>query len=89
MSPSGTLTPTPPSPTHQVFSPSVDTELTSMLQQVVDQGTGTSAAVPGYTVAGKTGTAQIPTPGQDSYVDRRLHGVVRGLRTRPSTRRSP
>jgi cell division protein FtsI (penicillin-binding protein 3) len=69
VSPSGALTPTAPSPTHQVFSPSVDTELTSMLEQVVDSGTGTSAAVPGYTVAGKTGTAQIPTTGQDSYVE--------------------
>ena len=68
VSPSGTLTKTAPSATHTVFSPSVDAELTSMLEQVVNQGTGTSAAVPGYTVAGKTGTAQIPTPGHDSYV---------------------
>jgi cell division protein FtsI (penicillin-binding protein 3) len=69
VSPSGVLTPTPASPTHEVFSPPVDSELTSMLEQVVDSGTGTSAAVPGYTVAGKTGTAQIPTTGQDSYVE--------------------
>ena len=69
VSPAGTLTPTAPSATHQVFSSSVDAELTSMLEQVVDTGTGTSAAVPGYTVAGKTGTAQIPTTGQDSYVE--------------------
>jgi cell division protein FtsI (penicillin-binding protein 3) len=69
VSPSGALTPTAPSPTHQVFSPPVDTELTSMLEQVVNSGTGTGAAVPGYTVAGKTGTAQIPTTGQDSYVE--------------------
>jgi cell division protein FtsI (penicillin-binding protein 3) len=68
VSPSGTLTPAPPSTTHQVISPAIDTELTSMLQQVVAVGTGTSATVPGYTVAGKTGTAQIPTQGKDSYV---------------------
>ena len=68
VSPSGALTKTAASATHQVFSPSVDAELSTMLQQVVNQGTGTSAAVPGYTVAGKTGTAQIPTAGHDSYV---------------------
>ena len=68
VSPSGTLTKTAPSATHTAISPSVDSELTSMLEQVVNTGTGTSAAVPGYTVAGKTGTAQIPTQGHDSYV---------------------
>jgi cell division protein FtsI (penicillin-binding protein 3) len=68
VSPSGSLTSSAPSASHRVFSASTDSELTSMLEQVVDVGTGTSAVVPGYTVAGKTGTAQIPTPGQDSYV---------------------
>ena len=68
VSPSGTLTKTAPSATHTAISPSVDSELTSMLEQVVNTGTGTSAAIPGYTVAGKTGTAQIPTQGHDSYV---------------------
>ena len=68
VSPSGGLTTTAPSATHRVFTPSVDSELSGMLQQVVNVGTGTSAAVPGYTVAGKTGTAQIPTTGHDSYV---------------------
>jgi cell division protein FtsI (penicillin-binding protein 3) len=56
-----------PSRTHRVFSSQVDAELTSMLEQVVSSGTGTSAVVPGYTVAGKTGTAQIPTTGKDAY----------------------
>jgi cell division protein FtsI (penicillin-binding protein 3) len=64
---SGGVKATAPSPTHRVFSPSVDSELTTMLEQVVSEGTGTSAVVPGYTVAGKTGTAQIPTTGKDAY----------------------
>jgi cell division protein FtsI (penicillin-binding protein 3) len=67
VSQAGNVTPTAASPTHRVISPSVDSELTSMLQQVVSAGTGTSAVVPGYTVAGKTGTAQIPTTGKDAY----------------------
>jgi len=68
VSPSGTVSPAAPSATHRVISPATDAELTSMLEQVVATGTGTSAVVPGYTVAGKTGTAQIPTVGKDSYV---------------------
>jgi cell division protein FtsI (penicillin-binding protein 3) len=35
--------------------------LTSMLVEVVDRG-ATEAQVPGYRIAGKTGTAQVPTP---------------------------
>jgi cell division protein FtsI (penicillin-binding protein 3) len=63
----GAVKRTAASPTHRVFSPSVDSELTTMLEQVVTTGTGTSAVIPGYTVAGKTGTAQIPTTGKDAY----------------------
>ncbi len=40
VSPSGTITQTAPSETHEVFSPSVDAELNSMLQQVVNAGRG-------------------------------------------------
>jgi cell division protein FtsI/penicillin-binding protein 2 len=41
----------------QVVSASTAQQVTSMLKQVVNVGTGTKAAIPGYPVAGKTGTA--------------------------------
>lgn len=44
----------------RVVSPHVAAQLMSMLRNVVAEGTGTLAAVPGYQVAGKTGTAAKP-----------------------------
>lgn len=41
----------------RIVSRTVSEQMLSMLRGVVLEGTGTEAAVPGYTVAGKTGTA--------------------------------
>ncbi len=45
---------------HRVVSAPVASQLLGMLQGVVSGGTGEEGAVPGYTVAGKTGTANKP-----------------------------
>jgi cell division protein FtsI (penicillin-binding protein 3) len=45
---------------HRLVSPQVASQLMLMLKDVVAEGTGTYAAIPGYEVAGKTGTAQKP-----------------------------
>jgi len=41
----------------------------AMLHQVVERGTGKRAQIKGYTVAGKTGTAQLPNIGARGYAD--------------------
>jgi len=42
---------------HRIVSREVSSQMLTMLRGVVIEGTGTEAAIPGYTVAGKTGTA--------------------------------
>jgi cell division protein FtsI (penicillin-binding protein 3) len=61
----GALKATPASVTRVALSPSVDATMIKMLEQVVLNGTGTNAIIPGYSVAGKTGTASMPYPGRD------------------------
>ncbi len=48
----------------RVVTPAINKELKKMLTGVVDEhgATGNAAAIPGYSVAGKTGTAQVPGP---------------------------
>jgi cell division protein FtsI (penicillin-binding protein 3) len=46
----------------RIVSRNVSDQMLSMLRGVVLEGTGTEAAIPGYTVAGKTGTAAKVDP---------------------------
>jgi cell division protein FtsI/penicillin-binding protein 2 len=69
----------------RVVSKWVASEIMAMLKNVVAEGTGTLAAVPGYQVAGKTGTAAKPDA-QGGYSDTRyvasFVGVVPASRPR-------
>ncbi|MGH7320283.1 MAG: penicillin-binding transpeptidase domain-containing protein [Candidatus Rokuibacteriota bacterium] len=53
---------TEPRAVRQVISRETAATLTAILTAVVDHGTGHRAAIEGYAVAGKTGTAQKPDP---------------------------
>ena len=49
-----------PSQYSQPISAETAEELTTAMEGVVSEGTGTNAAIPGVPVAGKTGTAETP-----------------------------
>jgi cell division protein FtsI/penicillin-binding protein 2 len=61
--PDGTVERTEPHEVRQVISPSSATTIGAMLVSVVEYGHGKKAGVPGYYIAGKTGTAQIARNG--------------------------
>jgi cell division protein FtsI/penicillin-binding protein 2 len=56
-------------PGHRMISKRTSSIVRKMLQSVVDEGTGYLAQIPGYTVAGKTGTAQKVDPETGLYGD--------------------
>lgn len=55
--------------TRRLVTPHVARELRGMLTGVVDYGTGTLAKIPGYTVAGKTGTTPKYDAKHGTYCD--------------------
>jgi len=59
--------PTPPSETRRVISERTAAALVPMLVEVVTRGTGELAAIDGYSVAGKTGTARKPAENVRGY----------------------
>jgi len=64
---------------HRVISAHVAREVRSMLQTAVAAGTGTKAQIPGYDVAGKTGTAEIPLPDGSGYAKNTYVGSFIGM----------
>ncbi len=67
--PDGRYTPAPAGEQSRVVTESTAKTLTEMLESVVtdEQGTGTKAQIPGYRVAGKTGTANRVDPKTGKY----------------------
>ena len=58
----------------EVISESVAAQTTAMMVEAVEKGEAKWTYVPGFKVAGKTGTAQIPDPKDGGYyADRYLH----------------
>jgi Cell division protein FtsI/penicillin-binding protein 2 len=56
-----------PSAVRQVISKTTANQMTNILEQVVSDGTGSLAIIPGVKVAGKTGTAQKVDPKTGGY----------------------
>ncbi len=66
--PDGQRVETKPQVVRQVISKRTARLVSGMLVAVVEQGHGKKAGVPGYYVAGKTGTAQIADPNGPGYL---------------------
>jgi cell division protein FtsI (penicillin-binding protein 3) len=63
----GVLHPFDPAPAHRVVSPATARTVRDMLEEVVEKGSGSAARLPGYRVAGKSGTAQKSVEGVRGY----------------------
>jgi len=62
----------------RVSDPEAADTMCALMERVIESGTGTLAAVPGFPVSGKTGTAQKATPGR-GYVDEKYTSLFAGI----------
>ncbi len=65
----------PPEVVRQVISKQVANDFAKVMRSVVVNGSGLRAEVPGYRVAGKTGTAEMPSP-LGGYSDDRIASFI-------------
>jgi len=67
---------TEPAQVRQVISQKTADQLTKMMVQVVENGHGKLAKIPGYSIAGKTGTAEVPNPDKPGYSEDINHTFI-------------
>ncbi len=68
----------PPKEIRRVISEVASKKIKAMLVSVAKNGWSIKAAVPGYLIGGKTGTAQLPDPNGGGYSKDLIHSFIAG-----------